>query len=122
MMPPDASRLFEDEIFRLKRSISQRRSTMQEKRSERDILKNENAHLNATFAQSKHTLADRQSTLFSLEFREAELSGKMIGLDYLIKAIEVKNICRYMLIDMFCCNRILRGASLKRGKEIIKEA
>jgi len=89
MMPPDASRLFEEEILRLKSLISKRRSKIQEYRSQRDILKNENAHLNATYVQSQHTLAERQSTLFSLESREAELSGKVIGLDHLRETIRI---------------------------------
>ena len=90
MMPPDASRLFEEEILHLKSLISRSRSKIQEYRSQRDILKNENAHLNATYVQSQHTLAERQSTLFSLESREAELSGKVIGLDHLRETIRVR--------------------------------
>ena len=90
MMPPDASRLFEEEILRLKSSISSSRSKIQEYKSQRDILKNENDHLNAIYVQSQHTLAERQSTLFSLESREAELSGKVIGLDHLRETIRVR--------------------------------
>ena len=89
MMPPDASHLFEKEILRLKSLISRSRTKIQECRHQRDILKNENVNLSATLIQSQQTLAERQSTLFSLESREATLSGKMIGLDHLRELIRV---------------------------------
>ena len=88
-MPPDASRLFDEEIIRLKRVLSLGRSKLVERRGERDSLKTENSHLNATYIQNQHTLKERQSTLYGLEIRESELSGKVIGLDHLIEQIRV---------------------------------
>merc|ERR1712013_296136 len=89
MMPPDASRLFEEEILRLKRTISMSRSKLAERRRERDNFKSENSHLNATFTKNQYALKEAQSTLFGLEVRESELSAKVIGLDHLREQIRV---------------------------------
>ena len=88
-MPPDASRLFDEEIIRLQRVISLGRSKLDDRRGERDNLKTENSHLNAAYIQNQHTLKERQSTLYGLEIRESEVSGKVIGLDHLIEQIRV---------------------------------
>ena len=88
-MPPDASRLFDEEIIRLQRVISLGRSKMDDRRGERDNLKTENSHLNAAYIQNQHTLKERQSTLYGLEIRDSEVSGKVIGLDHLIEQIRV---------------------------------
>ena len=90
MMPPDASRLFEEEILRLKRTISMSRSKLAERRRERDNFKSENSHLNATFTKNQYALKEAQSTLFGLEVRESELSAKVIGLDHLREQIRVR--------------------------------
>jgi len=89
LMPPDASRLFEEEILRLKRVISMGRSKLAEKRRERDSLKTENDHLKATFTKNQYALKEAQSTLFGLEVRESELSAKVIGLDHLREQIRI---------------------------------
>merc|ERR1719318_822638 len=89
LMPPDASRLFDEEIIRLKRVLSLGRSKLVERRGERDSLKTENSHLNAAYIQSQHTLKERQSTLYGLEIRESELSAKVIGLDHLREQIRI---------------------------------
>jgi len=89
LMPPNASRLFEEEILRLKRVISIGRSKLAERRRERDALKTENDHLNATFTKKQYTLKEAQSTLFGLEVRESELSAKVIGLDHLREQIRI---------------------------------
>ena len=89
-MPPDASRLFDEEILRLKRVISMGRTKLTERRRERDNLKTENSHLNATFTKNQYTLKESQSTLYGLELRESELSAKVIGLDHLREQIRVK--------------------------------
>ena len=88
-MPPDASRLFEEEILRLKRTISMSRSKLAERRRERDNFKSENSHLQATFTKNQYALKEAQSTLFGLEVRESELSAKVIGLDHLREQIRV---------------------------------
>ena len=49
LMPPDASRLFDEEIIRLQRVISLGRSKMDDRRGERDNQKTENSHLNGHF-------------------------------------------------------------------------
>ena len=88
-MPPDASRLFDEEILRLKRVISMGRTKLTERRRERDNLKTENSHLNNTFTKNQYTLKESQSTLYGLELRESELSAKVIGLDHLREQIRV---------------------------------
>jgi len=89
LMPPDASRLFDEEILRLKREISRGKSKLIEKRATRDSLKSENDHLITTYEKNQYTLKERQSTLYGLEVREAELSGKVIGLDHLKEQIRI---------------------------------
>jgi hypothetical protein len=89
MMPPDASRLFSEEITRLKRVISMGRSKLNEKRADRDRLMTEHGHLNTTFVQSQQTMKERQKTLFGLEARESELSVKLVGLDHLKEQIRI---------------------------------
>jgi len=89
LMPPDASRIFDEEILRLKREISKGKSKLVEKRANRDSLKSENDHLIATYEKNQYTLKERQSTLYGLEVREAELSGKVIGLDHLKEQIRI---------------------------------
>ena len=91
MMPPDATRLFSEEITRLKRVISMGRSKLNEKRADRDRLMTEHGHLNTTFVQSQQTMKERQKTLFGLEARESELSVKLVGLDHLKEQIRVTN-------------------------------
>ena len=86
-MPPDASRLFSEEISRLKSVINMGRSKLNEKRRDLDRLKTEHGHLNSTFVQSQQTLKERQSTLYGLEVRESELSVKVVGLDHLREQI-----------------------------------
>eukprot|EP00092_Neocalanus_flemingeri_P036624 GFUD01039877.1.p1 GENE.GFUD01039877.1~~GFUD01039877.1.p1 ORF type:complete len:444 (-),score=112.38 GFUD01039877.1:135-1466(-) len=89
MLPPDASRLFDEEILRLKREISKGRSKLTERRVVRDGLKSENSHLSAAYEKSQYTLQERQSTLYALEIRESELSAKVIGLDHLKEQIRI---------------------------------
>ena len=88
-MPPDASRLFDEEILRLKSMLSMGRSKLTERRGVRDSLKTESSHLNAAYIQSQHTLKERQSTLYGLEVRESELAVKVVGLDHLREQIRV---------------------------------
>ena len=109
-MPPDASRLLEEEIVRLKSLNSRTRTKIQEARSERDILKNINVHLNS---KSQHTLAEKQSTLLSLESKEMELSGKVIRLDHLRELIRVRK-CTEM-ID--CKNSVLKTLEMQISRE-----
>jgi len=89
LMPPDASRLFSEEISRLKSVINMGRSKLNEKRRDLDRLKTEHGHLNSTFVQSQQTLKERQSTLYGLEVRESELSVKVVGLDHLREQIRI---------------------------------
>jgi len=89
MMPPDASRLFSEEIARLKSVINTGRAKLNDRRGDLDRLKTEHGHLNSTFIQSQHTLKERQSTLYSLELRESELSVKVVGLDHLREQIRI---------------------------------
>jgi len=89
MLPPDASRLFDEEILRLKMEISKGRSTLTEKRRDRDSLKSEYSHLNASYEKNQYTLRERQSTLYGLEVRESELSAKVIGLEHLKEQIRI---------------------------------
>jgi len=89
LMPPDASRLFDEEILRLKRVVSMGRSKLTERRRERDGLKTENSHLNAAFTKNQYALKEFQSTLYGLELRESELSAKVIGLDHLREQIRI---------------------------------
>ena len=90
-MPPDVSRLFEEEILRLKRTLSMGRSKLTERKRERENLRSENNHLKATFTKNQYALKEAQSTLFGLDVRESELSAKVIGLDHLREQIRVQN-------------------------------
>ena len=92
MMPPDASKLFDQEILRLKHVLSMGKSKLTERMSVRDSLKTENSHLNAAYIQSQHTLKERQSTLYGLEGRESELAVKVVGLDHLREQIRVNSL------------------------------
>merc|ERR1719228_466446 len=89
LMPPDASRLFDEEILRLKREISRGKSKLIEKRAERDSLKTENDRLITTYEKNQYTIKEIQSTLYGLEVREAELSGKVISLDHIKEQIRI---------------------------------
>jgi len=89
MLPPDASRMFDEEIIRLKREISRTRSKLVERRGERDSLKLENGHLVSAFEKYQYTLKERQSTLYGLELKESELSGRVIGVDHLREQIRI---------------------------------
>ena len=98
MLPPDASRLFDEEILRLKMEISKGRSRLTEKRGDRDSLKSEYSHLNASYEKNQYTLRERQSTLYGLEVRETELSAKVIGLDHLKEQIRVN--CHHQSLNI----------------------
>ena len=91
-MPPDASRLFEEEILRLKRMISLGKTKFEEKNRELYSLKKEYSLDEETHRRNCGILKDKHAELYTLEIRETELSGKIVGLDYLREQIRVSSL------------------------------
>jgi len=93
MMPPDAGKLFKEEIERLRGLVSGSGSKLMSNRIALDKLKTENRHLTASHQNFEFSLKEKHQILFGLETRETELSAKCSSLDYLkgqIQSLETR--------------------------------
>ena len=89
MMPPDAGKLFKEEIERLRGLVSGTGSKLMSNRIALDKLQTENRHLTASHQNFEFSLKEKHQILFGLETRETELSANCSSLDYLKGQIQV---------------------------------
>ena len=90
-MPPDAGKLFDLEIEKLRGLVNGSRSELMSHRITLDKLKNENRHLTESYQNFEYSLKEKHQTLYGLEIRETELSAKCSSLDYLKEQIRVSS-------------------------------
>ena len=90
-MPPDAGKLFDLEIEKLRGLVNGSRSKLMSHRITLDKLKNENRHLTESYQNFEYSLKEKHQTLYILEIRETELSAKCSSLDYLKEQIRVSS-------------------------------
>ena len=89
MMPPDAGKLFEFEIEKLRGLVNGSRSKLMSSKITLDKLKSENQHMTETYQNFEYSLKEKHQTFYGLEIRETELSAQMSSLDYLKEQIRV---------------------------------
>jgi len=89
MLPPDAGKLFDFEIQKLRGMMNGTRSNLMSTKITLDKLKTENHHMKESYQNFQYTLQERQQTMHTLEIRESELATKCSGSDYLMEQIRM---------------------------------
>lgn len=88
-MPPDAGKLFEFEIEKLRGLVNGSRSKLMSSKITLDKLKSENQHMTETYQNFEYSLKEKHQTFYGLEIRETELSAQCSSLDYLKEQIRI---------------------------------